>query len=64
MFTKDDFLTYFNQLQSIEIQMHKTYQHLSNAIEHPEYKKVFAQMAKEEADHMALVKKLMDLFAK
>jgi len=62
MFTKDDFLHYFNQLQRIETEMHKTYQHLSNEIEHPEYKKLFNQLAKEEADHMALVKKLKDLF--
>ena len=64
MFTKDDFLHYFNQLQRIETEMHKTYQHLSNEIEHPEYKKLFNQLAKEEADHMALVQSLKDLFAR
>ena len=63
MFTKDDFLHYFNQLQRIETEMHKTYQHLSNEIEHPEYKKLFNQLAKEEKGHEALVQSLKDLFA-
>ena len=64
MFTKDDFLHYFNQLQNIEAQMHQNYQHLFNVIEHPEYKKMFGQLAKEETDHIVLVKKLKKLFAR
>lgn len=64
MFTEDDFLHYFNQLQRIETEMHKSYQHLSNEIEHPEYKKLFNQLAKEEKDHEALVQSLKDLFAR
>ena len=64
MFTKDDFLHYFNQLQRLEIEMHKIYQHLANEIEHPEYKKLFNQLAKEEKDHEALVQSLRDLFAR
>jgi rubrerythrin len=64
MFTKGNFLEYFDQIQSIEKQMHRTYQKLSDELEHPEYKKLFGQLAKEEADHMGLVMKLKDLFAK
>jgi len=64
MFTKDDFLHYFNQIQSIEAQMHQNYQHLFDEIEHPEYKKLFGKLAREEVDHMVLVKKLKDLFAR
>ena len=64
MFTKDDFLHYFNQLQRIEIKMHKTYQHLSNEIEHPEYKKLFNQLVREEEGHIALVQSLKDLFVR
>jgi len=64
MFTKDDFLHYFNQLQRIEIEMHKIYQYISSEIEHPEYKKIFNQLAKEEKDHEALVQSLKDLFAR
>ena len=64
MFTKDDFLHYFNQLQRIETEMHKNYQHLSNEIAHPEYKKLFNQLAKEEKDHEALVQSLKDLFVR
>jgi len=64
MFTKDDFLDYFNQLQKIEIEMHEIYQHLSNEIEHPKYKNLFNRLAKEEKDHEALVQSLKDLFAR
>jgi len=64
MFTKDDFLDYFNQFQSIEAQMHQNYQNLFDEIEHPKYKKLFAQLAREEAEHMALVQKLKDLFVR
>jgi rubrerythrin len=64
MFTEDDFLHYFNQLQRIEIEMNKTYQYLSNEIEHPEYKNLFNRLAKEELDHLALVQSLKDLIAR
>lgn len=64
MFTKDDFLHYFNQLRRIETEMRKTYQRLHHEIEHPKYKKLFGKLARQEAGHMALVKKLKDLFAR
>ena len=64
MFTEDDFLHYFNQIQRIETEMNKIYQHLSNEIEHPAYKKLFNQLAKEEADHITQVQSLKDLFAR
>jgi len=64
MFTEDDFLHYFNQLQRIETEMHKSYQHLSNEIEHPEYKKLFNQLVREEEGHIALVQSLKDLFVR
>ncbi len=64
MFTKDDFLHYFNQIQRIEAEMLKIYQPLSNEIEHPEYKKLFNQLVKEEKKHEALVQSLKDLFAR
>lgn len=64
MFTKDDFLHYFDQLQTIETEMNETYLRLHNEIEHPVYKKMFGQLANEEKDHMALVQSLKDLFAR
>ena len=64
MFTEDDFLHYFDQIQRIETEMNKIYQHLSNEIEHPTYKKLFNQLAKEETDHNAQVQSLKDLFAR
>ena len=64
MFTEDNFLDYFNQIQRIETEMHKAYQHLSNEIEHPEYKKLFNQLVREEEGHIALVQSLKDLFVR
>jgi len=62
MFTEDDFLHYFNQLQKIENKMYEIYQNLYDQLENPEYKKLFNRLAKEEKDHMALVQSLKDLF--
>jgi len=42
--------------------MYKTYQHLSTEIEHPAYKKLFNQLAKEEKDHLVVVQSLKDLY--
>ena len=64
MFTKDDFLDYFNQLLRIEIEMNKTYQYLSSELEHVEYKNLFNRLAKEEMEHMALVQSLKDIFTR
>ena len=64
MFTKNDFLYYFDQIQGIETKMHDIYQRLHHEIEHPVYKKMFGQLANEEKDHMALVQSLKDLFAR
>ncbi|MBW1780737.1 MAG: hypothetical protein JRL30_08340 [Deltaproteobacteria bacterium] len=64
MFTKDDFLNYFNQLHNIEARMHQTYQQISDEITHPTYRKLFNQLAREEAEHMGLVKELKDLLVR
>jgi rubrerythrin len=63
MFTENDFLHYFVQLQDIEKKMYETYQNLYEQLENPEYKKIFGQMANEEREHDNLLESLKDLFA-
>ncbi len=62
MFTKEDFLHYFNQILAIEIEMMETYTDLHNRVQHPEYKKIFAEMAKEEKGHAELIEELKQKF--
>ena len=64
MFTEDDFLHYFDQIQKIEKEMYETYQNLYDQLENPEYKKIFGQMANEEKAHDAMVENLKDLFVR
>lgn len=62
MFTKEDFLHYFDQVLAIEREMHETYKNLQNGVQHPYYKKAFAKLAKEEKDHEALLEDLKERF--
>ena len=62
MFTENDFLHYFDQMQQIENKMRDTYQNLHDQLENPEYKKIFAQMVNEEKAHYALIEKLKGSF--
>lgn len=61
MFTENDFLYYFDQLQSIEKKMFETYRNLEAQITHPEYKKIFARLAEEEKGHDKMVQNLRDI---
>lgn len=62
MFTEDDFLHYFDQIQEIENRMRDTYQNLHDQLENPEYKKIFARMVNEEKAHGGMVEALKKLF--
>lgn len=62
MFTKEDFSYYFDQLLAIEIEMMESYTDLSNRVQHPEYKKLFSEMAKEEKAHAELIEELKQKF--
>ena len=62
MFTENDFLHYFDQMQQIENKMRDTYQNLHDQLENPEYKKIFARMVNEEKAHYALIENLKGAF--
>ena len=64
MFTEDDILSYFDQLQNIEKKMQKIYQDLHDELSHPEYRKIFGQLANDEKAHDGLIQNLKDLFIK
>jgi rubrerythrin len=62
MFTEDDLFSYFDQIQKIENRMYETYRHLHDQLTHPEYKRIFGQMAKEEKAHNNLIEDLKGLW--
>ncbi len=62
MFTKDDLLHYFEQIQQIENKMRDIYQDLHDQLGNPEYKAIFARMVKEEKAHDGMVENLKHLF--
>jgi len=64
MFTEDDFLHYFDQIQKIENKMYEIYQNLYDQLKNPEYKKIFGQMANEEKAHDTMIENLKDLFVR
>jgi len=62
MFTKHDFISYYNQILDIERKMEETYQYLHDQITHPEYRSVFAQLIHEERMHQDKVDAVINLF--
>jgi len=47
MFTENDFLHYFDQIQQIENKMRDIYQNLHDQLKDPEYKNIFGRMVNE-----------------
>jgi len=64
MFTEEDILSYFDQLEKIENKMQKIYQDLYDQLSHPEYRKIFGQLANDEKAHDGMIQYLKDLFVK
>lgn len=62
MFTREDFLSYYDQLLALEKKMEDTYQYLSEEVSHPQLKRVFAQLLAEEREHQEKVGSFMELF--
>lgn len=62
MFSKEDFLDYFDQLLALEREMKETYTDLQNQVQDPEYKQIFAELANEERGHERLVEELKEEF--
>ena len=61
MFSEEDLLSYFAQLQGIEQKMHDTYQGLHDRLTHQRYKNAFGRMAREEKTHWMMIEDLKDL---
>ncbi|MDZ7831941.1 MAG: ferritin family protein [Desulfobacterales bacterium] len=63
MFTKEDLRAYFDQLQRLEDQMYETYRNMHDQISHPKYKRVLAQLMRDEKDHSEMIEALKAHFA-
>jgi len=62
MFSKEDFLDYFDQILAIEREMKETYADLADRVTDPEYKEIFGRLADEERGHERLVEALKKTF--
>lgn len=62
MFTKEDFIKYFQQVLDIEKKMEETYRYLTDQITHPEYRKTFRHLADEEQVHQRKIEEIIQLF--
>jgi rubrerythrin len=62
MFTEEDLLSYFDQIQKIENKMYEIYHYLHDQLTHPEYKKIFGLLAHDEKAHDKLIEDLKGLW--
>jgi len=62
MFTKEDFLDYFDQLQALEIQMKETYADLAKKVQDPEFREIFSRLSREERGHEKRIEVLKEEF--
>lgn len=58
MFSKEDFLDYFDQILAIEREMKEIYADLADRVTDPEYKEIFNGLADEERGHERLVEEM------
>jgi rubrerythrin len=60
MFTKEDYLDYFDECDKIELSMKDYYADLAKKVTDSEVKEVFLRISREEAQHSNLVESLRD----
>lgn len=60
MFTKEDYLDYFNECDKIELEMKDYYADLAKRVSDPKIREVFLRISREEAQHSNLVESLRD----
>lgn len=58
MFSKEDFLDYFDQILAIEREMKEAYADLANRVEDPEYQEIFTRLVSEERRHEKMLEAL------
>lgn len=61
MFTKQDFIAYFSELEMIERNMHDLYAAALESISDPEMRTAFAKLIQAEEEHEDLVEELRQL---
>ncbi len=64
MISKRDYLQYFQQVLTIEIQMEQTYRQMIDSLTNAEYANVFQELMEAEQDHQAKVREIMKYFGK
>ncbi len=61
MISKQEVKEYLDSMFALEMKMKKTYDHLIKEIKDKKLKHEFMRLSKDESEHGALVKDLMDL---
>lgn len=61
MFSRKDYVTYFDQLYQIELGMEKEGRDLLKLVKHPEAQKLIKALIRDEVRHKRIVKSLMKL---
>lgn len=62
MFSKDDYVKYFLQIRKVETTMHDKFTAYSEAVDAPELKKFFSDMARQESAHSRIVDSMLETF--
>lgn len=61
MFTKEDMREYCADILAMESRMETTYAALAVQLSHPQYRRLFEQLMREEQDHSFRASRLMAL---
>lgn len=62
MFTKENFIKYFNQMLALEKKMEVAYQNIHGKVNSGYYKDFFRNMVNEEMAHGKIVEEIMKKF--
>lgn len=62
MFSKSDYIRYFLQVKKVETTMHDKFLSYARAVDSPELKKFFSEMAHQEQAHARMVDGMMETF--
>ncbi|HNW44309.1 MAG TPA: ferritin family protein [Elusimicrobiales bacterium] len=62
MFTKQDYLKYFSQIEKLERGMAASFKKCAEKVDDPELKKIFTQLSKEEAAHGKVADAMLEIF--
>ncbi|MFA6161383.1 MAG: hypothetical protein WCT54_05125 [Patescibacteria group bacterium] len=63
MFKKKDYVTYFDQLYKIEVEMEREGRDLLKMVNEPEAQELLRHLIREEVEHKKIVKSLKNLIS-